>query len=801
MKLNRVGRCMREFARDAMIGFAVFAAVIVLAIFDSRAAGPAPALGPATPASVTDNSPDWTSALSPERVTSGTLVVRKWIGNGAENEPAAIPATRLDTNVDVTVSGPIARTTITQRFRNPNDSWAEGVYAYPLPGSSTVDTLSMRIGKRVVKSEIIPRAKAQELYAAAKRTGQNITPLIKPEANIFMASVAKIAPGEEITVKFEYQELLRGDGGKYFLRVPLVVAPRHAPRSYLHPVKLDGHAGVSDGNRSEKKDAHGVPNEVSLRIRINSGFPLGAVESDNHEIALRRTGEATAIVTLHQGNVASDRDFQLSWETKRASSVLSTAFHQKLGADDYLLTMLEPPKAKAAPAPVPREVVFVVDTSISVAGEAFDQVRESLTLSLKRLRPGDRFNIIGFNSSNMQLFQEPMAVTDESVGIATDFVARLQAGGETLMLPALEAALADPRSKDTDRVRQVVLLTGGAVSSDSTFLSTLAQKRGRSRVFIIGLGSVPNEFLMRRAAEIGRGSFIDIRSQSDVSTHLNAFFQRLERPVVTDLKLEWAAGVRVDSWPNPLPDLYLDDPLILTARVSALKGEMRISGKIAGRKWSRKIALTDSRIGTGIGKFWARHKVASLEARSYTGQAASDVNEAIEAVALAHGLVGRTTSLIAIDVTPPRAEDQPIASESLPLDLPAGWIYDKDASPTLADAAHAPAAETPAPNSTADAAPHLLQLAASPTLDKPASKKSMATQRGLQVAGTAGTNKLTQGSSASESARDDPDDHVWILAAMAVIFSLMSGLTLGLWRHLRRAVDPARGRRRENQAF
>ena len=800
MKMNRVARCMREFARDLTIGIAVFVAVIVLAILDSRAARPAPAIGSTSPASDLSTSADWASALSPDHVTSGILVVRKWNNNGDKKASAAIPATRQDTNIDVTVSGPIARATITQRFRNSSNSWVEGIYAFPLPEGSAVDTLSMRVGKRIIRGEIVPRAYAQKLYEDATGTGLKTTPPVKYRPDVFMASVPRIGPGEEITVKIEYQELLRGDGGAYSLRIPLVVAPRHAPRSNLHPVKLDEYAGVSQRARSDDKDVNGKVNSVSLRVRINTGFPLGAIKSETHEISLRRTGEATAIVGLHQGGVPDDDDFELTWDTKRASTPLSTAFHQKLGEDDYVLTMLAPPKANSATAPVSREVIFVIDTSISMAGEALDQVRESLTLAIERLRPGDRFNVIGSASSNEQLFREPMAVTKESLGIATDFVAHLRAAGETQMLPALEAALADPRKKDTHRVRQIVLLTGGTISSDGAFLSTLAQKRGRSRVFIVGIGPVPNEFLMRRAAEIGRGRFIDIQSQNQISDQLNRFFERLERPVITDLKLEWASGVRVDSWPNPLPDLYLDDPLILIARVSAMKGEMRMSGKIAGQRWSRKISLTDSRIGSGIGKFWARQKIASLEARSYTGQSARDVNRAIEAVALAHGLVGRTTSLIAIDVTPPRPENQPLASESLPIDLPAGWIYDNNTDSQLTDLVHTSAAEIPARSGTL-AAPQLLRLTSSPILDKTVSAMRAANQPDLQVAGTPETKGLAHGNSASGSTAEIAGDRAWVLTTMAIIFSLMSALTLGLWRHLRRSVDPTRRRRGENQAF
>ena len=132
-------------------------------------------------------------------------------------------------------------------------------------------------------------------------------------------------------------------------------------------------------------------------------------------------------------------------------------------------------------------------------------------------------------------------------------------------------------------------------------------------------------------------------------------FERLERPVITDLRLEWPSGLRADAWPNPLPDLYAGEPLLVTARVSALKGNLKISGNIAGRPWKHTLALAGAKKGSGVSKFWARNKIASLEARRFSGQRASDVGMAIEAVALEHGLVSRMTRIVALDVTPLRS--------------------------------------------------------------------------------------------------------------------------------------------------
>ena len=66
---------------------------------------------------------------------SGTLLLR------SKGVAAALPAVRLGTDMDVSVSGSIARIRVTQAFRNTSDRWMEATYLYPLPEDGAVDSL------------------------------------------------------------------------------------------------------------------------------------------------------------------------------------------------------------------------------------------------------------------------------------------------------------------------------------------------------------------------------------------------------------------------------------------------------------------------------------------------------------------------------------------------------------------------------------------------------------------------------------------------------------------------------------
>src|SRR5262249_17234857 len=111
----------------------------------------------------------------------------------------------------------------------PSDKWVEGIYVYPLPPESGVDTLRMQIGDRFLDGQIKEREQARQIYENAARQGYKATLVEQQRPNMFTNSVANIGPHETVVVQIEYQEAVRLDGDKFSLRVPLVVGPRYTP--------------------------------------------------------------------------------------------------------------------------------------------------------------------------------------------------------------------------------------------------------------------------------------------------------------------------------------------------------------------------------------------------------------------------------------------------------------------------------------------------------------------------------------------------------------------------------------------
>ena len=604
-------------------------------------------------------------------VTRGSLLI-----NGAE-------APQLRTDVSMEISAMIARVKVRQRFRNPGDRWAEGVYVFPLPGDAAVDRLRMTIGERVIEGEIHEKAQAKRIYTEAKRSGKRASLLSQQRPNLFTTSVANIDPGGEVVVEIEYQQQALYRDGRFELRFPLVVAPRYIPGTPLeerHAVTGGGWAADTDQvpDASEitppvAMPGEGALNPVSITVQLNPGLPLAALASRYHPMTIEERGEHYRL-TLDEGEVPADRDFVLYWRPEPGSEPKVALFSEK----EYALLMVAPPGAEVlARNRRPRELIFVIDTSGSMHGESIAQAKEAVAFALDRLQPEDRFNLIQFNSFTSQLYAGPQPADARHLQRARDWLRGLQADGGTEMASALERAL------DTDtgsgHLRQVVFLTDGAVGNEETLFRIIKNHLGATRLFTVGIGSAPNSWFMERAARGGRGTFTHIGDGGEVREEMTALFKRLEHPALTDIKVA-VEGAKSERYPNPIPDLYAGEPLTVALKLDGTPSKVVLAGHFAGRPWRSEVKVELGDQSPGVAVLWARRKIASLmerHAAAGTTEARGALRGDVVETALTHHLVSRFTSLVAVDKSPARADGEALERHSMKTNLPAGWDHAK----------------------------------------------------------------------------------------------------------------------------
>jgi Ca-activated chloride channel homolog len=620
-------------------------------------------------------------AVTPNDATTGSLLLKAKDGSFLE-------APRQASDYNVTISGPTGRTVLTQRFENPAEGWVEGVYVFPLPEGAAVDTLKIIAGNRVIVGEVKEKKEAKVIYEEAKASGQTASLVEQERPNLFTNSIANIGPGETVIVQIEYQEAIKQTAGTYSLRLPLVVAPRYNPTPLVQTVDFnaDGSGVLKSVDPVPDRDRISPPvldprkrgpvNPVSISVQLNAGFDLGDVKSSYHTVVNKVVDADSQVIGLGDGDVPADKDFELTWTAKGDAPQVGI-FKETVKGKDYLLATVTPPSITTAPNTQPRETVFVIDNSGSMEGPSMQQAKDALIRGLDTLQPGDRFNVIRFDDTYTEFFPQPVVANATNLKAAKDFVTSLTANGGTEMVPALREALVDDTPSDSRFLRQVVFMTDGAIGNEQEMFALLTKMRGRSRVFMVGIGSAPNSYLMTRAAELGRGTFTFIGDASQVQGRMQELFAKIGQPVVTGLKAE-IDGSDVKLSPGTLPDLYRGEPVLMMAEAAGLKGTLKVSGMIGKTPWSVSLPVAAAAQGNGINKLWAHRKVADFEIASTLGEMSADaMNKAILDVALTHQIVSSQTSLIAVDKSPKRPPGYTLTRAEIPLNLPAGWDYDK----------------------------------------------------------------------------------------------------------------------------
>jgi Ca-activated chloride channel family protein len=586
---------------------------------------------------------------------------------GSTNEPRVVlPLKKTDVSIDVTAG--IARTEVVQRFHNDLDRPLEAIYIFPLPSGAAVDDFEIRLADRVIKSTVKEREEAKAVYEEAKAAGKKTALFEQERPNIFTTSVANLLPGETVDICFSYVETLRFQKDRYDLTFPMVVGTRYIPvqstvtdAARLNPPVLP--PTIDPGHR------------LSIAVAL-SGLPVERVTSTTHSIAVKDEGGDRYSVSLAQEETIPNSEFSIAIHL-RPNDVPAVSFVQSATDEAYgLLSVLPPIGNVRAHKPQPKDVVFLIDTSGSMSGESIAQARSGLRRCLDILSPEDRFSIVRFSSDFSGFSPELRKVAPDKLDAARDYIDGLEANGGTEMQAALEYVLG-LMPNDAARMPMIIFLTDGDVGNEDSLIALLSQKLGDTRLFTFGIGSAPNEFLMHRMAEAGRGQSRFIRSHEDVGEVMADFFQTLEAPVLTDVSVHWEDST-VQVYPERCPDIFYGRPLQLVAHAAGgFGGQIRISGLLDGEPQEYGIDIAASRGDThaAIGRLYGRMQIKDLmiqlmQTDDPDGRA--ELKQAIIQVGLKHQLVSRFTSRVAVEERVV-VEDGDLLSVKVPVPAPKGW--------------------------------------------------------------------------------------------------------------------------------
>ncbi len=563
------------------------------------------------------------------------------------------------TDVKAEISGFLSRVVVTQEFENPFKEKIEAVYTFPLPQDAAVDDMTMIVGDRTVRGKILRREEAQAVYEAAKSNGQVAGLLDQERPNIFTQSVANILPGEQVKITISYVETLHYENGSYEFVFPMVVGPRYVPGT---PTGAQGNGFSPDTNRVP--DASSITpqpapaglragHDISLEVTLDAGVPIEGLTSKTHPVDVDRPDLHHARVRLRNSSEIPNKDFILRYDVAGAKIEDALLTHRS-DRGGFFTLILQPPERVTAEDVMPKELVFVLDTSGSMSGIPIEKAKETMKLALDNLYPYDTFNLITFSGDEHILFPAPVPATPENLRKAQKFLESREGGGGTEMMKAIRASM-DP-SDAQDHVRIVCFMTDGYVGNDMEIISEV-QKHKNARVFAFGIGNSVNRFLLDNMAKYGRGEVEYVGLNDDGSAAARRFHERVRNPLLTDISVDWNGLPVADVYPNQIPDLFSAKPVVLTGRFTGSgRGVIRLKGKVSGRDIVREIPVVfpESQAQHEVlATLWARTRVDDLMSQDFNGMQEGnmkpELKETITQLGLEYRLMTQFTSFVAVE--------------------------------------------------------------------------------------------------------------------------------------------------------
>ena len=548
--------------------------------------------------------------------------------------------------VDVDISGQKATTRVEQEFFNPNNVNLEGDYIFPIPKGAHLDKFTMRIGDKDMEAELLDAAKARAIYEDIVRRQKDPALLEYTGRAAFRVRIFPIEARSRKKVNLEYTELLKVDAGL---------------ASYTYPLN------------TEKFSAQPLKT-VSLRVKVNCDSPIKALYSPSHPVDIKRDGEKRATLGWEASNVRPDTDFQLIYSTAETEVGLHLLTHKKEGEDGWFLLLASPGADMAKSKEVnPKDVVFVLDTSGSMAGKKLEQAKKAMTFCVENLNDSDRFEIVRFSTEAEPLFEKLTDVTRGSRDKALDFIGKLKPIGGTAIAEALEAAQ-KLKPADSSRPFVVVFLTDGKPTIGETDEERIVAKVARdqassTRIFCFGIGTDINTHLLDKIAERTRAVSQFVLPEEDLEVKVSNFFLKIREPLLTNLKLEFPAGIRATKlYPNPLPDLFRGDQLVLTGRYSGEgEGEIVLDGTLNGqpKRMAQRVKFSGDSGNEFIAQLWALRRVGWLLDEVRLRGENKELRDEVVDLARRFAIVTPYTSYLIVEDEARRGV--PLTSRSLPM--------------------------------------------------------------------------------------------------------------------------------------
>lgn len=366
---------------------------------------------------------------------------------------------------------------------------------------------------------------------------------------------------------------------------------------------------------------------IQVDVRPPRGMPDSLADLQNYELLMLSNVPATALSQRQM-------DVVRTYVQELGGGLIMLGGDQSFGLGGYYKTVLEEilpvrsdfEKEKEKPS---LAMVLVIDKSGSMGGQKMELAKDAAKGAVELLGPKDKIGVIAFEGETYWVSDVQPATNKSAV---LDRISSIEAGGGTVMAPAMEAAYEALKST-TAKLKHVIILTDG-ISAPGDFEGiTTNMANAKITVTTVGVGDDADKKLLEEIAKIGNGRFYYTDDPSSVprifaketvtaskaAINEQPFLPQVLRPtqVLADIDLANAPFLLgyVTTRPKPTSEQILatekGDPLLAWWRYGL--GMTVAFTSDAKSRWAAEWLSWP-----GFGKFWAqvvRHSMRKSEAR------------------------------------------------------------------------------------------------------------------------------------------------------------------------------------------
>jgi len=550
--------------------------------------------------------------------------------------------------IDTKIEGQAATTHVEQVFRNDTPYTLEGTYFFPIPENASITGFAIWENGKKLTGEIRSREEARRIYDEIVRRQRDPGLLEYAGKDLFQASIFPIPPNSDKKLELTYSQVLKAESGTVGYRYPLGTG-RNLWRQMT---------GQTDSVRPKAPQTFGT---VAGRVQITGKAGLRNVYSPSHSIDVKNNSERSVTVSFEtRGN---DNDFQLFYGLSNDDLGLSLLTYREPGKDGYFLLTLSPDAKARDTEIVNKDVVFVLDTSGSMADEGkMEKARSALLFGIRSLRDGDRFNVIGFAGEERLMESKMISADAAGRSRGEEFVSKLRASGGTNINDALLASVG--QFDQAERPKMLVFMTDGLPTVGETnvekIISNLkgAQKTAL-RIFPFGFGYDVNTTLLDRVGAENSGISDYVQPKEDLEVKVSNFFARVSSPVLSGIELDMGGAETELTYPKRPSDIFRGMQLVLVGRYKNSADLRNISVTLRGNagKEIRRFTFDGLEFplrneeNDFLPRIWASRRVGWLMEQIRLNGETRELKDEVVELGTRYGIVTPYTSYLATDGT------------------------------------------------------------------------------------------------------------------------------------------------------